>query len=246
MFHYKSPEKLIKEIEIKEIKPTREITKFSQLREILTQPEFEKNTHIFFDLNNTLHNFKKTEGMALKEVYGKIGKNYKLKKDELENVYRKIREEQEKEGFIQDKTGFEYRGERFTKLLEHFSIDDEKLVKKLVKIYTEAFERNLVLEKEVLLMLQNLSKKYKLTLVTEGPIDAQRSVIKILGIEEYFPQIFISAKFGQAKETGKLFESAMKELNLNKEEVIIIGDSLIKDIQGANKLGVKSVLVKIY
>jgi len=45
------------------------------------------------------------------------------------------------------------------------------------------------------------------------------------------------------KPSTKGFEMALNLLDLKKEEVIMIGDQLFTDIWGANKFGIKSILV---
>ena len=46
------------------------------------------------------------------------------------------------------------------------------------------------------------------------------------------------------KPNPKGFEDAIKLLELNKENIIIIGDQIFTDILGANRVGIKSILVK--
>lgn len=45
------------------------------------------------------------------------------------------------------------------------------------------------------------------------------------------------------KPSTKGFEMALKLLNLKKEEVIMIGDQVFTDVWGANRFGIKSILV---
>lgn len=45
------------------------------------------------------------------------------------------------------------------------------------------------------------------------------------------------------KPSTKGFEMALNLLNLKKEEVIMVGDQLFTDVWGANRFGIKSILV---
>ncbi|GAX86759.1 phospholysine phosphohistidine inorganic pyrophosphate phosphatase [Lebetimonas natsushimae] len=47
------------------------------------------------------------------------------------------------------------------------------------------------------------------------------------------------------KPSCKFFTEAINDMNLNKKEVIMIGDDMESDIIGAKKCGIKTVLVKI-
>ena len=46
------------------------------------------------------------------------------------------------------------------------------------------------------------------------------------------------------KPSTKGFEMALNLLDLNKDEVVMIGDQLFTDVWGANRFGIKSILVK--
>ncbi len=46
------------------------------------------------------------------------------------------------------------------------------------------------------------------------------------------------------KPRGKYFRYAIKDLNVAEEDIVVIGDQLITDVLGANRRGLKSILVK--
>lgn len=46
------------------------------------------------------------------------------------------------------------------------------------------------------------------------------------------------------KPRGKYFRYAISDLNVPEEHVVVIGDQLITDVLGANRRGLKSILVK--
>jgi putative hydrolase of the HAD superfamily len=49
---------------------------------------------------------------------------------------------------------------------------------------------------------------------------------------------------GIEKPNKKMFQSALEKLRLSTDQVIMIGDSIDKDISGAEEMGIKSYLVK--
>lgn len=61
-----------------------------------------------------------------------------------------------------------------------------------------------------------------------------------LGLERYVNHIVSSEEAGIEKPESLIFELAMEKLGLQANEVIVIGDSLDKDIKGAERLGIKS------
>lgn len=60
---------------------------------------------------------------------------------------------------------------------------------------------------------------------------------------ELFDVIAMSYDVGALKTNPKLYEHALTQLGLQKEEVLIVGDSLESDMAGAQKVGITGVLM---
>ncbi|MDE7438120.1 MAG: HAD family hydrolase [Muribaculaceae bacterium] len=96
---------------------------------------------------------------------------------------------------------------------------------------------------EAVPVLDELSKKYKLELVSNfyGNI---RTVLEDFGISKYFPKIVESAVVGVRKPDPKIFSLGVEDLGLKPEEVLVVGDSYRKDIEPAVKIGCQAVWIK--
>ena len=96
---------------------------------------------------------------------------------------------------------------------------------------------------EAVPVLEALSKKYKLELVSNfyGNI---RTVLEDFGISKFFPKIVESAVVGVRKPDPKIFSLGVEDLGLKPEEVVVVGDSYRKDIEPAIKLGCKAIWIK--
>ena len=96
---------------------------------------------------------------------------------------------------------------------------------------------------EAVPVLEALSKKYKLELVSNfyGNI---RTVLEDFGISKFFPKIVESAVVGVRKPDPKIFSLGVEDLGLKPEEVLVVGDSYRKDIEPAIKLGCKAIWIK--
>ena len=70
-----------------------------------------------------------------------------------------------------------------------------------------------------------------------------RKIVK-LNIEKKIKLIVTSEEAGIEKPNKKIFNLALEKINLQYNDVIMIGDSTSKDIKGAESLGIKSYLVK--
>ncbi len=83
-------------------------------------------------------------------------------------------------------------------------------------------------------LLLDLKKRYKLALISniaEG--NMAREDMNIFGILEPFDIVVMSSDFNIRKPDPKIFEHVLEKLNIKKEEMIFIGDTLYDDVQGA-------------
>lgn len=91
-------------------------------------------------------------------------------------------------------------------------------------------------------LLEYLSERYRLCLVTNGFEKVQKNRLEISGFNRFFSRVFISENIGHQKPTKEFFDACFRELgNSVKNETILIGDSLSADIYGAFSYGIKSV-----
>ena len=65
-----------------------------------------------------------------------------------------------------------------------------------------------------------------------------------LGIGAYLDFFVVSEVEGHAKPSVRLFELALEKAGVDAKEVIHVGDDLVKDIEPAQKLGMRGVLIE--
>ncbi len=86
-----------------------------------------------------------------------------------------------------------------------------------------------------------------LALVSNGPSDMQRAALEKVGIEPYFKTVVVSGDEDVAvrKPNPRIFELACERLDVPPEEVLMIGDNLEADVQGALAAGLQAVRLGI-
>ena len=70
---------------------------------------------------------------------------------------------------------------------------------------------------------------------------SNKKILK-LDLEEYIDFLVTSEEVGHEKPNKKIFEKALKKINLQNDQVVMIGDSMAKDIEGAKSLKIDSYL----
>ena len=61
-----------------------------------------------------------------------------------------------------------------------------------------------------------------------------------MGLEKQIDFLVTSEEVGCEKPNKLIFEKALEKINLENDQVIMIGDSELKDIKGAKNLGIRS------
>ena len=91
-------------------------------------------------------------------------------------------------------------------------------------------------------LLDYLKDKYEMYIVSNGFRFVQESRLKIGDFNKYFNNIFVSEDIGIPKPAKEFFDYCFKSLdNPDKNDVILIGDSLSADIKGGNDYGIDTI-----
>ncbi|MFH1395941.1 MAG: HAD family hydrolase [archaeon] len=96
---------------------------------------------------------------------------------------------------------------------------------------------------EVKEILTKLKKKYKLVLVSNTDPFSIENVLEKFDLKGLFDQNFLSYQIGQIKSDPEFFKQILKELNVDKEDCVMVGDSIQSDIIPAKRLEIKAILV---
>lgn len=120
-------------------------------------------------------------------------------------------------------------------------VSDIKRLAGSIADYCDASARECV--EEARPVLETLSKKYPLMLVSNfyGNVD---SVLRAYGIRGYFNGVIESAVVGVRKPDARIFMLGVVALGLKPDEVLVVGDSLKKDILPAESIGCQVAWIK--
>lgn len=96
-------------------------------------------------------------------------------------------------------------------------------------------------------VISSLSQQYRLAVVSNTFVSTKREVkmaLHNLGLDQYFDAIVTSVDVGYEKPHEEIFRVALQELGLRPPEVVMVGDRIEKDVVGANRIGIASILCK--
>jgi putative hydrolase of the HAD superfamily len=92
-------------------------------------------------------------------------------------------------------------------------------------------------------VLAALAERYPMVLVSNfyGNVE---TVIRDMGIRQYFRGVIESAVVGVRKPDARIFSLGVIALGLEAESVLVVGDSLRKDIEPARSIGCQTAWIK--
>ena len=201
-----------------------------------------KYEHIFFDLDRTLWHFDENSKKVLNDIY----KHFKLFSG-ISSVDAFIAKYEEvNEGlwnlYRDDKiTKDDLRWKRFGDTLNHFNIQNDVKANKIADYYVYHSPRQTVLFPETKKVLDYLSEKYKLHIITNGFEEVQHIKLKESGLAKYFDVIILSEKVGVKKPHPYIFKKAFSESGANAKNSVMIGDDLYADIYGAQRVKMDAI-----
>ncbi len=92
-------------------------------------------------------------------------------------------------------------------------------------------------------MLGELQKKYRLVLVSNSDVFSVPKVVEKYGLGKYFEKQFWSYEMGKIKTDEEFMQAVLRELNVDVQDCVFIGDSLHSDMAVATRAGMRGILM---
>lgn len=202
----------------------------------------KKYKHIFFDLDNTLWDYQENARVAIHTIFNKY-ELYKLIGDveAFLRIYYDINEKlwaSYRKGQINKE---ELRVTRFNLALKQFNIKNIQLAKSINDDFIKICSESQVLIPGTIEILNYLSVKYNMNILTNGFKETQYTKLRTSGIFHYFNKIFTSDNTGYAKPNLYIYQKVLTSLNAKKEECIMVGDDFEIDILSAKSFGIDQI-----
>lgn len=196
--------------------------------------DLSKYKSLFFDVDDTLLDFKKAEKKAMTISLKKVGINVN---DSVLATYHKINMKYWKmleQGKIHRDDVLILRHKEFLPL---YGCDFDPV--EFEKLYRKNLDKQAFVIYNSRKVLAELSKNFKIYAVTNGAKNTQIQRCKKAKIDKYFIKSYISYEIGISKPDVKFFEYIENDLkDFDKKTSLIIGDRLSSDIKLGNDYGI--------
>jgi len=202
----------------------------------------KKYTHLFFDLDNTLWDFKTNSLHALRATFVELGLNQKSVRFEQffeaysvhnHNLWEDYRNKKVRKA--------ELTRQRFQLTFDELGITGINADEMNHRYLTEMPKQNHLEEGAIELLDDLKAKRYKLFIITNGFKEVQLKKMHTSGLQPYFEKVFISEEVKAPKPDPMIFEHAVKSTNAKKSCSLMLGDDWNVDIKGALNFGMDAI-----
>lgn len=205
---------------------------------------------LFFDIDDTLWDFKGNSLLSLQKLYENSGvlKNYFTGFESFSDAYHEINSEMWKL-YAKGEISSEFlKTERFRKLLfpDSLSENDMDICRKLNHDYLYTLCRIPRCVDGAEDVLKSLSSRFMIGAVTNGFTDTQYTKIYTTGLWKYISRMVISDEIGIQKPDRRYFDYVFRSTGASPERSIVIGDNPDTDIAGALEAGIDAIYFNPY
>lgn len=211
---------------------------------------FQNSKVIFFDMGNTLIDFHKGRSDNEKDNIGinaisdflslKLGRDVSheyIKKEFVEKWFaimplrKKFLKEFPIEEFL----------DPFLRGLELIFTYEEKI--KLMILFDSGYQQDLAIEPDLHKLLRSLKNKYRIGIISNSPSYPEVNInhFKHLGLDQFIDHYIFSYSLTIAKPQPTIFKKAIELFDTDPKQCVMVGDSLVADIEGAQRLKMKTI-----
>ena len=197
-------------------------------------------TDLFFDLDHTLWDFERNSKLTFQKIFSELKiniplehfiKNYRPINLSMWKKYRKNIISQKELRYVRLKKTFE----SLNKTIE------PKIINDISKLYIDYLSSYPHLFPGTINVLNELSDRYNLHIITNGFKNIQYKKLESSGIVKFFKNVFTSEDFGYKKPHPLIFKKALEITDTSPNSAIMIGDNLEVDILGSMQQGMQAI-----
>ncbi len=120
----------------------------------------------------------------------------------------------------------------------------DKIVEKLNSRYCEQYYSKCIVHEDVFEVLPELSKNYKLGIVSNFKIEnGIETILDKFNLKSHFDFIVTSIKTGWRKPHTEIYKAAIDLAHCPTEKMLFLGDDFENDVEAPSALGMKTLLL---
>jgi putative hydrolase of the HAD superfamily len=184
---------------------------------------------VIFDLDDTLYPLRRFLLSGFAAVAEEVGREAAVAPARILKILRRA-------------SGV-WRGRELDRLCDRIGLPRSS-IPRLVEVIRQHPPR-MRLPRETARVLAALRPRWRVGVLTNGMPDIQRRKVEALGLGELVDAIVFAAECGsgRGKPEAAAFRSALARLGTVARRTVFVGDDLVADVLGAQRIGMRTILV---
>ena len=196
---------------------------------------------VILDLDDTLYAFEPLHEEAMERVCDYACKELGITAQQFEDAYAFGKNETKR--MLGDVASSHNRVLYCQKALEYLGVSVVPMSLRMYDIYWGTILERMCLRDGARAFLNRMHEHgVKVLICTDLTVHIQHRKIETLGIENDIDYLVTSEEAGREKPSLEIFTFCLTKLGLSAEEVCCIGDSLVRDVEGARAAGIQAIL----
>lgn len=209
----------------------------------LSEISTENAKGVLLDLDDTLYEYHPCHQLAYSACMAQAEQQYGIEPELFATAWKKGRDKVHRD--LHGQAASHSRLLYTQKLYEEIhGFSNPGFALEMESVYWNTFLKHMALKPEAVEFLETCRKSgIKICIVTDLTAQIQMQKWLKLDLGKYVDFLVSSEEAGVEKPAKAIFELALNKLGLSANEVIMIGDSKEKDIEGAENIGIRAYLV---
>ena len=196
---------------------------------------------VVFDLDNTLYDYDSCHSSAMTVLCNYACVEYNLTEEQFEDCFSKARDIVKKQ--LGNTASSHNRMLYMQVFLENIGRLPASGALDLYDKYWDAMLEKMMLYPYVIPLMNFLRhNNIRIALLSDLTAHIQHRKIRKLGLTEYIDVLVTSEEVGEEKPSKNAFDLVKRKLGYPSNEMLMIGDSQSKDIDGAKLSGMDAIL----
>lgn len=196
---------------------------------------------VILDLDDTLYAFEPLHDEAMERVCDYTCKELGITAQQFEDAYAFGKNETKR--VLGDVASSHNRVLYCQKALEYLGVSVVPMSLRMYDIYWGTILERMCLRDGAKEFLNRMHEQgVKVLICTDLTVHIQHRKIETLGIENDIDYLVTSEEAGREKPSLEIFTFCLTKLGLSAEEVCCIGDSPVRDVEGARAAGIQAIL----
>ncbi len=203
----------------------------------------ENIKHIFFDLDNTLWDYRRNAKITLAKLYEEfqIKDTYGYTFDQFYPFYYESNEQlwaDYRDGKVNKE---QLRARRFPEAFANLGIPNAKFALDFEQRFVDQVTTSNYVVEGAEEILEYLNPKYNLHILSNGFEEVTHQKINGSIVKNYIQTITTAEEAGAPKPEAKAFQTAFDKTDAHPDESVYIGDDWVADIVGAKRFGMQAI-----